>query len=67
MFVCLQDAELVFQYPVKNERDVAVDGAWDLDSDELEPTRTVIVISSDYVPSIMAKIEELYPVPGSDA
>ena len=43
-----------------------MDGSWDFDSEELEPTRTVIVVSYDYVPSIMAKIEELYPVPNSD-
>jgi hypothetical protein len=62
----LQEAELTFQYSVKEERDIAVDGGWDMDSDELEPTRTVIVVSYDYVPSIMAKIEELYPVPNPD-
>jgi hypothetical protein len=64
--IVFKEAELTFHYSVKDERDVAVDGAWDLNSDELEPMRTVIVLSADYVPSIMAKIEELYPVPAAD-
>lgn len=64
--VDIQEAELHFEYSVKSERDLAVDGMWDLESGELEPTRTVVVISADYVPSVMAKMEEMYPVPNTD-
>lgn len=51
---------------MQDEHDVAIDGSWDKKSDKLEPTRTVIVMSADYVPSVMAKIEERFPIPNMD-
>ena len=67
LFVVLlmQDAEFSFHYSVKDEHDLAVDGTWDFDSDEFEPTRTVIILSADYVPSVMSKMEDLLPLPNS--
>ena len=56
---------MTFSYSVKTERDVAVEGDWDFDSTEFEPMRTVIVISSDYVPSVMSKMEDMLPMPSS--
>lgn len=57
-----QAAQLSFQYSVKDERDTGVDGQWDMHSTELEPMRTVSVVSADKLPDILAEMSLLYSV-----
>jgi len=60
-----QAADLSFQYSVKEERDTGVDGQWDHHSLELEPTRTVSILSADRLPTILAEMSQLYAVTNS--
>jgi protein BCP1 len=62
-----KEAELTFEFSVKSERDTGIDGQWDMDSDELEPMRTVSVISADKLPVIMARMTELYSLTTAEA
>lgn len=58
-------AHLSFEYSVKDERDTGVDGQWDRHSTELEPTRTVSIVSADRLPAILAEMSQLYAVSNS--
>jgi len=64
-FVMLQAAHLSFQYSVKEERDTGVDGQWDRHSSQLEPTRTVSIVSADRLPAILAEMSSLYAISNS--
>jgi len=61
----VQAARLSFQYSVKDERDMGVDGQWDRHSTELEPTRTVSIVSANRLPVILAEMSQLYAVSNS--
>jgi len=50
---------------VKEERDSGVDGQWDHHSSELEPMRTVSIVSADRLPAILAEMSKLYAVSNS--
>jgi len=60
-----QAADLSFQYSVKEERDTGVDGQWDQHSSELEPTRTISIVSANRLPTILAEMSQLYAVTNS--
>ena len=45
-----------FSFSVASERDAGASGQWDEDDDEMEPFRTVLLIPSDKIPTIMAKL-----------
>jgi len=62
LIVILQAAQLSFQYSVKEERDTGIDGQWDRHSSELEPTRTVSIVSADRLPAILAEVSNLYAI-----
>ena len=53
-----EEAEISFEYSVKKEHDTVVGGNWDGEDGEMEPLRTVMLISADKIPSIMQKLQE---------
>ena len=60
-----EEAMLSFDYSVKHERDTIVGGLWDDETDEFDPFRTVMVIPSDRIPTVMGKMRENLSVPGN--
>jgi len=55
----LENAELTFDYSVKSERDTGMSDQWDGTDVELEPIRTVILLSAEKIPVIMQRMREL--------
>ena len=53
-----EEAEISFEYSVKQEHDTVVGGDWDGEEGEMEPLRTVMLIPADKIPSIMQKLQE---------
>ena len=51
------EAEFSFDYSVKEERDTVVGGDWDGEEGEMEPLRTVMLISADKITVIMQKLQ----------
>jgi len=54
-----------FEYSVKDERDTGVDGQWDVNSTQLEPTRTVSIVPADRLTAILADMSQQYAVTSS--
>ena len=65
LLVVVQAAHLSFQYSVKDERDTGIDGQWDRHSSELEPMRTVSIVSADQLPAVLAEMSQMYAVSNS--
>ncbi len=52
-----QEAELCFEYSVKEEHDTVVDGGWNAEEEgQMEPLRTVMVIPAQKIEVIMEKL-----------